>query len=154
MKFETSLARLTRFELIRYTLEECGFIQLDYRRLIKLDSFFKTFVIPHHKSLSNCCESLLYLNVLPLVVRERLELSTLRFGVLDKSCTCIRRFTFKLLKHKSEALTDWAISPYKILDTLKGICTIKFCHFNISNTFLKLLLVSTFNITGLNPLFF
>ena len=106
MKFETSLARLTRFELIRYTLEECGFIQLDYRRLIKLDSFFKTFVIPNHKSLSNCCKSLLYLNLLPLVVRERLELSTLRFGVLDKSCTCIRRFTFKLLKHKSEALTD------------------------------------------------
>ena len=120
MKFETSLARLTRFELIRYTLEECGFIQLDYRRLIKLDSFFKTYVIPNHKSLSNCCKSLLYLNLLPLVGMEWLEHSTSRFGVLDKSCTCIESFTFKLLKHKSGPLTNWDTSPYKILDTLKN----------------------------------
>ena len=105
------MVRLTRFELIRYTLEECGFIQLDYRRLIKLDSFFKTYVIPNHKSLSNCCKSLLYLNLLPLVVRERLELSTLRFGVLGKSCTYIISFTFKLLKHKSEALTKLGDHP-------------------------------------------
>lgn len=146
------MVRLTRFELIRYTLEECCFIQLDYRRLIKLDSFFKTFVIPNHKFLNSCCKSLLYLNLLPLVGMEWLEHSTSRFGVLDKSCTCIRSFTFKLLKHKSGPLTNWDTSPYKILDTLKGVGTIKFWHFNISNTFLKLLLVSTFNITGLNPI--
>ena len=100
------MVRLTRFELIRYTLEECGFIQLDYRRLIKLDSFFKTYVIPNHKSLSNCCKSLLYLNLLPLVGMEWLEHSTSRFGVLGKSCTYIRSFTFKLLKHKSGPLTN------------------------------------------------
>lgn len=90
---------------------------------------------------------------------EWLEHSTSRFGVLDKSCTCIESFTFKLLKHKSGPLTNWDTSPYKILDTIKNLKKYLF-QLNIFPSIFILIAVSVYfylfyiiaSITNLNPI--